>query len=103
MINSGDSYYFNHHAEVSFPVYRIVYDDAGRTRYYLDPTTAELIQKVDSDRRWNRWLFEGLHRGDFTASMRRRPIWDLILLPLMIGVTVGAITGVWKAYRRLRQ
>ena len=100
-IESGDNYYFSHHEEVAFPVYRILFDDAEQTRYYLDATTAELIQKYDSDRRWNRWLFLGLHRGDFTALMRQRPLWDLILLPLLIGVTIGAITGVWMGYRRL--
>jgi len=101
MIETGDNYYFSHHQQVSFPVYRVVFDDAERTRYYFDADTAELIQKFDSDRRWNRWLFLGLHRGDFTSLMRRRPLWDLILLPLLIGVTVGAITGVWMGYRRL--
>jgi hypothetical protein len=101
MIETGDNYYFSHHEQVSFPVYRIVFDDAERSRYYFDADTAELIQKYDSDRRWNRWLFLGLHRGDFTSLMRRRPLWDLILLPLLIGVTVGALTGVWMGYRRL--
>ena len=100
-IDSADNYYFSHHEEVSFPVYRIVFDDIEQTRYYFDADSAELIQKVGSDRRWNRWLFLGLHRGDFTLLMRQRPIWDLILLPLMIGVTIGAITGVWMGYRRL--
>jgi len=100
-IESGDNYYFSHHEQVSFPVYRIVFDDAEHTRYYFDAESAELIQKVDSDRRWNRWLFLGLHRGDFTSRMRQRPLWDLILLPLMIGVTIGAISGVWLGYRRL--
>ncbi len=101
MIETGDNYYFSHHEQVSFPVYRIVFDDAERTRYYFDADTAELIHKYDSDRRWNRWLFLGLHRGDFTSLMRRRPQWDLILLPLLIGVTVGALSGVWMGYRRL--
>jgi hypothetical protein len=100
-IDSGDHYYFSHHEDVAFPVYRIVFDDAEQTRYYFDATTAELLQKYDSDRRWNRWLFLGLHRGDFTARMRQRPLWDLILLPLMLGVTIGAVTGVWMGYRRL--
>ena len=100
-IESGDNYYFSHHEEVAFPVDRILFDDAEHTRYYLDATTAELIQKYDSDRRWNRWLFLGLHRGDFTSLMRQRPLWDLILLPLMLGVTIGAVTGVWMGYRRL--
>ena len=100
-IDSADHYYFSHHESVAFPVYRIVFDDAEQTRYYFDPTTAELLQKYDSDRRWNRWLFLGLHRGDFTLLMRQRPFWDLILLPLLIGVTIGAITGVWMGYQRL--
>jgi hypothetical protein len=101
LLDSGDNYYFSHHEEVAFPVYRIVFEDMEQTRYYFDTKSAELIQKVDSDRRWNRWLFLGLHRGDFTSLLRQRPLWDLILLPLMIGVTIGAITGVWMAYRRL--
>ncbi len=100
-IESGDNYYFSHHEKASFPVYRIVFDDAERTRYYFDADTAELIQKFDRNRRWNRWLFLGLHRGDFTSLMRQRPIWDLTLLPLLIGVTIGVITGVWMGYRRL--
>lgn len=100
-IESDDNYYYSHHEEVSFPVYRIVFDDAEQTRYYFDAESAELIRKVDSDRRWNRWLFLGLHRGDFASLMRQRPIWDLILLPLMIGVTIGAVSGVWMGYRRL--
>ncbi len=101
MIETGDNYHFSHHEQVSFPVYRVVFDDAELTRYYFDADTAELIQKFDSDRRWNRWLFLGLHRGDFTSLIRRRPLWDLILLPLLIGVTVGALSGVCMGYRRL--
>jgi uncharacterized iron-regulated membrane protein len=100
-IEAEDNYYFSHHEKVSFPVYRIVFDDTGQTRYYFDATSAELVEKYDSDRRWHRWLFLGLHRGDFTSLMRTRPLWDLILLPLMLGVTAAAITGVWMAYRRL--
>lgn len=100
-IRAGDAYYFDHHEKVSFPVYRLIFDDAEQTRYYLDATSGEIRQKIDSDRRWNRWLFHGLHRGDFTALMRQRPIWDLIMLPLMLGVTVAAVTGVWMAYRRI--
>lgn len=100
-IEAEDNYYFSHHEKVTFPVYRIVFDDAEQTRFYFDATSAKLLEKYDSDRRWNRWLFLGLHRGDFTSLLRKRPLWDLVLLPLMLGVTVGAITGVWMGYRRL--
>jgi hypothetical protein len=100
-LESGDDYYFSHHEEVAFPAYRIVFDDAEQTRYYFDATTAELVQKFDSNRRWNRWLFLGLHRGDFTSFLRQRPLWDVFMLLLMTGTTIGALTGVWMGYRRL--
>ena len=98
-----DEYYFSHHEKVALPVYRITFDDEEHTRYYFDPVSAELLAKFDSDARWYRWLFLGLHRGDFTAALRGRPAWDLILLPLLAGVTLGSVTGVWMGYRRLRR
>ena len=101
LLDSGDAYYFNHHEQLVFPVYRIVFDDVDRTHYYFDPVSAELLQKYDGARRWHRWLFLGLHRGDFTAALRRRPLWDLIMLPLLLGVTIGALSGVWMAWRRV--
>ena len=45
--------------------------------------------------------FHALHRGDFSRLLRSRPIWDLFMLPLMLGVTIGAITGTWIGIRRL--
>lgn len=101
IIDASDQYYFSHHEEVALPAYRMVFDDEEQTRYYFDALSGELRQKFDSNGRWNRWLFLGLHRGDFTAMLRSRPLWDLVMLPLMIGVTVGAISGVWLGYRRL--
>lgn len=103
LIDSGDDYYFSHHEQAALPVYRIVFDDAGQTRYYFDAISAELVEKYDSGRRAYRWLFLAPHRGDFAALMRERPLWDLILLSLLLGVTVGAVSGVWLGYRRLTQ
>ena len=101
LIASGDHYYFSHHDEVSLPAYRIVFDDAERSRYYFDPVSGDLRQKFDRDRRWNRWLFHGLHRFDFTPAMRERPLWDVLVLGLMLGVTVASLSGVLLAWRRI--
>jgi hypothetical protein len=100
-IDRGDAYYYSHHQAVRFPVWRIVYDDAQQTRYYFDPDSAELISKVDANRRWHRWLFLALHRGDFSAWIRFRPVWDIMLLPLLFGVSAGALTGAYLGIRRL--
>ncbi len=98
-ITDGDAYYFSHHDTRHFPVYRIQYEDGERL--YLDSVSGELAFAVDRDRRWLRWIFHALHRGDFSRLARSRPIWDLFMLPLMLGVTVGAITGTWMGIRRL--
>ena len=98
-IFEGDAYYYSHHDEKSFPVYRIQYQDGERV--YLDGVSGQLTLAADKNRQWSRWLFLGLHRGDLTALIRSRPIWDLILIPLLAGVTLGALTGTWMGIRRL--
>ncbi len=97
-----DAYYFSHHDRVALPVYRIIANDAENTRYYLDPTSGALLGRADSNSRWHRWLFAGLHRLDFSAWLRTRPAWDIIVITLMLGGLAGSATGVYLAVRRIR-
>ena len=98
-LTEGDAYYYSHHDERRFPVYRIRYGDGER--FYLDSETGELAYAADRDRQRLRWIFLALHRGDFSALVRSRPIWDLMMWPLMLGVTIGAITGTWMGFQRM--
>jgi hypothetical protein len=100
-INEDDPYYFSHHEVVDLPVYRVIIDDEDRTRYYFHRKSAELVVKVDASARGYRWWFEALHRGDFARLSQIRPLWDLIMLSLLVGVTVGAFTGVYLGFRRV--
>jgi len=102
MLHEEDAYYFSHHDQVALPVYRIVANDAENTRYYLDPRSGALLQRADSSSRWHRWLFAGLHRLDFAAWLRTRPVWDIIVITLMLGGLAGSATGVYLAIRRIR-
>lgn len=101
LVPDEDSYYFAHHEPVQLPVYRIILDDDDRTRYYLQPDSGRLLMKVDANGRWHRWLFEAMHRGDFAGWLRRRPVWDVVLGCLLLGVSVSAVTGTWLGGRRL--
>jgi hypothetical protein len=103
MMAQEDAYYFSHHDRVALPVYRVILDDADHTRYYLDATSGAPVARADADRRWYRWLFEALHRFDFAASLRARPVWDIVMLALMLGGVAVAATGVYLALRRIRQ
>jgi uncharacterized iron-regulated membrane protein len=80
----------------------VVLKDDESTRYYIDPQTGALLQRADATARWYRWLFGGLHRIDFTAWMRARPAWDIIVLTLMLGGLALTTTGFYLALRRIR-
>ena len=102
MLREEDAYYFSHHDQVALPVYRVIANDAENTRYYLDAASGALLQRADSSSRWHRWLFAGLHRVDFAAWLRVRPVWDIIVITLMLGGLAGSATGVYLAVGRVR-
>lgn len=99
-LDHGDDYYFAHHDDVAFPVYRLIRDDEDHTRYYIDPITGEILRKVGPNSRRYRWLHEGFHRLDFTEFLRSRPIRDFVVLSLLAGVSVVCATGAWLGVRR---
>jgi hypothetical protein len=101
LISSEDNLYFSHHRDaVALPVYRITLAGSG-TRYYVDSVSGMLIAKFDLSAQSYRWLHQGLHRLDFTASLRARPQWDVLMLALMAGVTAVCGTGAYLGWRRL--
>jgi PepSY-associated TM region len=102
MVGDEDAYYFRRRDSFVLPVYRVVLSDEGSTRYYLDPNTGALLQRADTNGRWHRWLFGGLHRIDFASWMRARPVWDIIVLILMLGGLGLTATGLYLAIQRVR-
>jgi uncharacterized iron-regulated membrane protein len=101
LMSYEDNLYFSHHRDVvALPVYRMILPGSG-TRYYVDPVTGMLVAKLDANARAYRWLHEGLHRLDFTASLRGRPQWDVLMLVLLSGVTFVCVTGAYLGFRRL--
>jgi hypothetical protein len=98
-IQEDDAYYYDHHETRSFPAYRIIYEDGER--FYLDHLTGEVAHAVDTSSRLYRWLHYGLHRGDFASWIRLRPLWDIVMLVLLVAVTIGSLTGTWMGMKRL--
>jgi uncharacterized iron-regulated membrane protein len=99
LISTGDDYYYSHHQQREFPVYRISY--ANGERFYISATTGELLRFLDSSARTYRWLFNALHAGDFHGIARARPIWDVFMLLLLVGVTAGVASGTWLGFKRV--
>ncbi len=95
----GDAYYYGHHQQKNFPVVKAVYVDGERL--YFHAVTGELLLGIDRSRAWYRWIFNGVHTGDFLDVVRHRPFWDLWMLVLISGLVVGSGSGVVLAIRRL--
>jgi uncharacterized iron-regulated membrane protein len=100
-LGEEDPYYYSHKGDVELPVYRGILADAQKTRLYISPATGALLNVVDADARRTRWFERALHGLDF-RGLRTRPIWDVVTLLLLAGVTALAITGTWMALKRIR-
>jgi uncharacterized iron-regulated membrane protein len=102
ILTKGDAYYYVHHQPREFPIYKVIFDGGQRRLYYLSPVDGRIQFKVDGSLRLYRWLFNALHRGDFSPLSRQRPVWDLFMLSLLAGVTVVCATGAYLGWRRLK-
>lgn len=100
-IADEDSYYYSLHGERDLPVYRILLDDAESTRLYLNLKTGELASHLDKQKRVYRWIFSGLHQGDFSGLIRTRPIWDIMMWLALLAVSFATITGSYLGFKSL--
>lgn len=102
LLRTEDSYYYAHNFSAPLPVWRATLADAERTRLYIDPVSGQLIRAFDGNNRKFRWLHNGLHSLDFPI-LRKRPVWDLVVLPLLAMVTLVCATGTWMGLGKVRR
>ena len=82
---------------------RLEFDDPARTLIYIDPHSGAPLNAYDTSGRWYRWLFHGLHSLNLPGLYSSRPLWDLLVLPLLLGGTALAVTGTWIGVKWLRR
>jgi hypothetical protein len=101
LLRQEDAYYYRRHDPVFLPVFRVVANDPGQTRFYFDPVSGKLLALIDGTARWDRWLFDGLHRWDFCAALRASSIWKTLVIVLLIGGAMLSAIGSYLAVRRV--
>jgi hypothetical protein len=99
-----DSYYYARHGrDKPLPVWRVRAADAAGEMLYLDPMTGAPVGYIDNTVRLWRWGRDALHSVDYPVLVNHRPQWDVVVLPLMLGGVLSALTGVWLLVRRVRR
>ncbi|HEX7137241.1 MAG TPA: hypothetical protein VF219_05325, partial [Vicinamibacterales bacterium] len=100
-LNDYDDYYYDRTQSLPLPVVRARYRDAAATWLYVDPNRGAIVRKEERSSRVNRWLYHGLHSLDFPFLYRRRPLWDIVMILLILGGAGSAMTAVVPVSRRL--
>jgi len=101
VIDQYDAYYLDRLREKPLPVIYARMNDESGTRYYIDPKTGQAAGTYSS-RNWvNRWLYHGLHSLDFPWLYNYRPLWDIVVITLMLGGTALCVTSLVLTYRVL--
>jgi hypothetical protein len=105
LLTKFDAYYLDRTGERPLPVLRVRLKDEGNTRIYIDPATAQVVGRyADSRSSWvNRWLYHGLHSLDFPWLYNYRPLWDIVVLSLMLLCTWLCWTSIVLSYRVVKK
>ena len=94
VVTRYEAYYLDRHHQRPLPALFIQLNDKERSMYYIDPKTARVVEAYDTGSRWNRWLYHGLHSMNFPWLYENRPVWDILMLVLLVGGTWLCITSI---------
>jgi PepSY-associated TM region len=105
LMTGYDAYYLDRRGEQPLPVLFVQLNDEARSRYYIDPKTAQVVGGYRSSAEsWvNRWLYHGLHSINFPWLYNYRPAWDIVVLTLMLGGTSLCVTSVIIGFQLVRR
>ncbi len=99
-----DAYYGDRRRRSApLPVLRVRFDDPERTWLYVDPALGRIVHREQRRSRVDRWLYRGLHRLDFPGFYHRRPLWDIVVIVLLLGGLFSAASSFAPAAKRLRR
>ncbi|MEW7281182.1 PepSY domain-containing protein [Aquimarina sp. 2201CG1-2-11] len=90
VLHQYDNYYYDRHNNKKIPVIKATTTDLA---YYIDPVNGNVLLKSDVTNKLERWLYHGLHSWDFSFLTSNRPLWDIVMILLLLGGTTISITA----------
>jgi hypothetical protein len=103
VLDRYDAYYLDRTRRLPLPVIYVRLTDEHSTRYYIDPRSARIVGDYNSDGWANRWLYHGLHSLNFPWLYNYRPLWDVVVISLLLGGAALCLTSLVLAWRVLKR
>jgi len=100
VLEQYDRYYLDRDRRLPLPVVLAQFT-ADESRYYIDPRTASVVGGYNPSNWISRWLYNGLHSLNFPWLYNYRPLWDIVVITLMLGGTALSVTSLVLAWRVL--
>jgi hypothetical protein len=101
LLTEYDDYYYSRGGLTPLPVLRVKFGDPAETWLYADPDKGQVLATVHRLNRVERWLYSGLHTLDFKFWYNQRPLWDIVMIVLLLGGLMSSSIGVFLGFRRL--
>lgn len=103
-LNDYDAYYYSHRARHRpLPVLRVKFNDPESTWFHIDSATGQIIGRLTSTNRVQRWIYNGLHSLDFSVLINNRPVWDIVVILLCGFGLAFSITSVAVGWIHIRK
>jgi hypothetical protein len=99
VLDGFDSYYRDRTGRLPLPVISLAIDDSVHTRYYVDPRSVSIIESYSAHNWVHRWLHHGLHSFDVPWLYNHRPLWDIVMVTLLLAGAALCATSLLLAYR----
>lgn len=93
-IDKYEEYYMARKETLPLPAYKVMVDNADKSRFYVDPATGN-FQYYNRNRMAKKWVFSGLHYLKIGWLYERPVLWTITIWILCIGGSIVSLTGVW--------
>ena len=92
-MNEYDNYYISRRRPLPLPVYKVSFDNEAKDCYYYNLESLRPVH-YDTNGRWKRWLYRGLHTLDIKFLVERPALWTVIIWTLLLGGAIVSFTGI---------
>jgi hypothetical protein len=101
-IDRYEEYYISRWTALPLPAYKVMVDNADRTRYYVDPATGS-FRNLNRARMAKKWVFSGLHYFNIRWLVEHPTLWTIAIWTACLGGAFVSLSGVWINLKRLRR